>query len=287
MTIFRVTSTGTDAVSDTFKAVSAFVKSAKTNAEISKGIHLGDYIDLPSLTVAAYGGEGADFGEINVTNANLGGTKGYILRIIVVGINSFNSNDSTNTSYSVTDNDDTPHVVFQFQNLPGTQKMNPANDSNPNGTNEGGYAKTLMRKYLVTVDDVGGNFLAGLKKAGVPAYVLWGPMRSLAINYDDDDTSGKPCNVIEDLLWLPTAWEMFGTQSYSAKSEKAANQARLEYYTDEKRVKYNMSGTTLWSWDASPYYDFLTSFCVISRDGGGIAYYASSVGGVAPAFCVK
>jgi hypothetical protein len=287
MTIFQVTSTGTDAVSDTFKAVSAFVKSAKTKDEISKGIHLGDYIDLPSLTVAAYEGNGA----ISVTNAQLDGTKGAKLRIIVVGINSFStrigSNGSTNASYvAPSTNNSVPHVVFQFQNLPGTQKMNSDN------TNAGGYAETPMRKYLVPVDGVGGNFLDGLKASGVPTSVLWGPKRSMAINYNDRATAR--CNVIKDLLWLPTVWEVRGTQSYSALSETKANQARLEYYDSAAKLKkYNMSGTEAGWWNASPPSEssessaFSGSFCDTLSSGGAGYYAASTVGGCAPAFCVK
>jgi hypothetical protein len=284
MTVFQVTGTDSAAVSETFNRVSAFVQSAQTKAAISEGIHLGDYIDLPSLSVTGYDGTAnstdADYGDINVTNADLGGTIGAKLRLIVVGINSFNSTDSTNNDYNVTDNDGTPHVVFQFQNLPGTQRMNTSH------TSAGGYKASLMRKYLVPNDGGSGNFLTGLTNAGVPSDVLWGPKRSMAKEYNDAETDD--CNIIEDLLWLPTVWEMFGSQSISPLSETAANQARLEYYADDaKRIKYGMSGmATIW-WDASPSSFFADDFCATYNAGGDSTPAAGSAGGVAPAFCVR
>jgi hypothetical protein len=170
--------------------------------------------------------------------------------------------------------------VFQFQNVPGTQKMNTT------GTNAGGYLVSLMRKYLMPIDDVSGNFLTGLTDAGVPLDVLWAPSRSMAINRDDPATAN--CNTIQDVLWLPTAWEVFGSQSYSALSETAANQARLEYYDDDaKRIKYNMSGSATGWRDASPNKDYDTYFCNTTLDGVAGFGLADVASGVAPAFCVK
>jgi hypothetical protein len=96
------------------------------------------------------------------------------------------------------------------------------------------------------------------------------------------------CNVIEDLVWLPTAWEVFGTPSYSALSETAANQARLEYYaTSAKRVKYDKSGSTRFWREASPYSGTVYLFCYTDVNGNADNVPADSAGGVAPAFCVK
>jgi hypothetical protein len=280
MNIFQVEGTDSTAVRTTFTRVSAFVKSAETKTAISVGIHLGDYIDLPAFVVNGYNGTAnstsADYGYINETNADLGGTKGYKLRLIVVGINSFQSTGS----YVAPTENNVPHVVFQFQNLPGTQKMNTS------GTNSGGYTSSLMRKYLVQVDGVGGNFLAGLEDAGVPTDVLWGPKRSMA--KARSDAAGADCNVIEDLLWLPTEREMFGSQSYSALSETAANQAHLEYYDSAaKRTKYNMGGTSYYWCLASPKSDTPAYFCQTTSSGTAAMNPMSSGADVAPAFCVR
>jgi hypothetical protein len=294
MDIFRATGTGTSAVSATFSNISAFVKIAQTKEAISDTIYLGDYIDLPSLTVTGYDGitftndMSADYGHINYESDTE--RPATLLRIIVVGINSFNSTDSTNTSYNITDNDDTPHVVFQFQNVPGTQVMNPADYNHPNGTSAGGYKDSLMRKYLVPGNGGPGNFLSGLIAAGVPNNVLWGPKRSIAKAYND--AANADCNIIEDLIWLPTTREIFGAQYDSARSETAANQARLEYYQiSTNRVKHNMHDEAYLWWEASPhYFQELPSespFCIIDESGSATNSVSSNPVGVAPAFCVN
>jgi hypothetical protein len=122
---------------------------------------------------------------------------GPIVRLIVVGINSFQGFDG---------NGDTPHVVFQFENIPVMRRMDTIDAPSRYGASE-------MRKHLTPVTDESGsiipgsgNFLAGLKNAGVPAGetdgVLWAPNR-VVYHADGSDQ-------IRDLLWLPTERELTG-----------------------------------------------------------------------------
>jgi hypothetical protein len=273
------------------------------------GIALGDWIDLPSLEVAEYirSDDRVIANAINdgqggpVLNKDLGGDKGYLLRLIVVGNNSFHSRGS----YWLTDkgarthNDATPHLVFQFQNIPGFAKMS-------TGSSGGGYKDTGMRSYLVPSNgaDWGdpdpakeknpGAFHAGLVNAGVPDAVLFAPKRYVTNNGKRDGSDlADGADEIEDKVWLPTVREMFGTEDASNGAyETAANQARLEYYTDnESRKKYNKDGNPAYYWEASPgwsRYFTPTSFCEVNA-GGRASYISPDQGdmGVAPAFCVK
>jgi hypothetical protein len=179
--------------------------------------------------------------------------------------------------------------VFQFQNVPGAQRTNTTN------TNAGGYAASMMRKYLVPIDGAAsGSFYNGLLAAGVPANVLWAPKRNVAKNYNDAATAS--CNTIQDVLWLPTEWEIYGSRSHSPLSEKAANQTHLEYYDNNlntesggnpRRTKYDMNGWTH-SWRlATPYYLKDTYFLAVGTSGYGNITDANYVGGIAPAFCVR
>jgi hypothetical protein len=249
---FGIDTDGQEAVKDTFTALHEFIKAGGLeNANTKDVIKLGDYIDLESgLAVDAYG-EGDNTGAFSSLNnedwnktiqLTASGTQyptGTLNRLIVVGINSFHSNRGVvnngntdaptyngdeNGQYKIEDNDDTSHVVFQFQNIPVNRRMNPTD------SNTGGYPASEMRKYLVPIkkgeseETEGGNFLDGLIKAGVPKDVLWAPSRVMA-------TSDTTTETIKDLLWLPTEREISGTSSYAAKKgETAANQARLEYY---------------------------------------------------------
>jgi hypothetical protein len=282
-------------------------------------INLGDWIDLEGgLTVEAYNGEGGvsysaaeavravtwTFTDSTYYKARNAEPRGTRCRLIVVGINSFHSGKGTDGKYTVPANDSTPHVVFQFQNIPVKRRMNAT------GINTRGYAASDMRKYLTV------NFLAGLKGAGVPVEetdgVLWAPVRYVSTRGDTGDF-----NKIKDLVWLPTEREMFEggistvkgvTTKYGpysvATDETASNQARLEYYCVVDSGDPNDRWAKFWTgtdsidptavtgfyadryWVASPYSDS-ASFCRMY--GNGITGYciANDSDGCVPAFCVK
>jgi hypothetical protein len=296
-----VTATGKDGVTATFTKLHEFIEGGGLTA-VQTTIKLGDWIDLAGgLTVQAYGGtDGNGGGAIDETTGKnyfvepvqppFDGYRGRRLRLIVVGINSFNEKNNNNT----------PHVVFQFQNLPVSRRMNPTK------TNAGGYAASEMRRYLTTVEDdnESGKFLAGLQDAGVPVGVLWAPTRSVSTG------SGTEITTITDLVWLPTEREMvyngasrYGDHTYGPyanTAETADTQARLEYYsgTDDsnlavsahtesngKRVKYTPQVEFRY-WTASPYASNTAAFCTILKVSqfNDASYTAI---GCAPAFCVK
>jgi hypothetical protein len=256
---------GTSGVTATFNAVHAFLQTCNNgNAEdrrerIAQRIMLGDWVDLPHLTVLGDAGGGA----INTNNVDLGG--GKLLRLIVVGIDSFGKTNKNAPA----------HVVFQFQNIPGTHRMNPWDSS------YGGYKESEMRLYLTR------NFLRGLVAAGVPEGLLYAPTRYIS----NGNKYTPAADALADWLWLPTEWELkdfqFGSNDIL---ETAANQSRLEYYDERvKWGKYIRNGRYQWYWLASPDRWEGSMFCASfypDNEMTGVTD-ASSMGGVAPAFCVK
>jgi hypothetical protein len=263
---FGITTTGVQGVTDTFNAIHTYL-AGKTAEQLASGgnIQLGDYIDLE-------GGITVSGGAPNATVANtplLG--HGTLLRLVVVGINSFNASGD----YTGNGNGEDAHLVFQFQNLPFTRAME------ADATNANGYGGSDMRTYLT------GAFLTGLYAAGVPDAVLWAPKRYAA----NKGTGASSAALIQDKLWLPTEREMFASQVYSNPAyETEENQARLEYYADEslRTKKYNAFNASDWYWLASPLSTSTANFCLVSYTG-----YSSngpddaSLGGCVPAFCVK
>ncbi|GHT89733.1 hypothetical protein FACS1894137_19090 [Spirochaetia bacterium] len=226
-----------------------------TGADFTSIIALGDYIDLPELTI----------GTTTISDAAISG-HGQLLRLMVVGVNSFNGKNGNNT----------PHVVFQFQNLPVTHNMEATN------INTNGYARSAMQAYIM------GDFLTGLKAAaGLTDTMLWAPTRMVSKG-NSPDPGPEP---VTDTLWLPTVWEMFGSNASvsSAASETNANQARLEYYADAaSRLKYDSSSFAAWYWTASPSSGSAEGFCYVNTTGGaGLTYASQALGGCAPAFCIQ
>jgi hypothetical protein len=290
-TRFEITSTGTQGVTATFNAVHAYLQS-KTPAEVvSEGkIKVGDYIDLESLSIQGYPTNIEENGSVtiranqDITPSSLPfpGYEGKLLRLIGVGINSFNANGA----FTGNDNGSDAHIVFQFQNIPVKRTMEATL------TNANGYFGSQMRTYLLN------RFYVGLREAGVPMNeIVWAPKRYVANKGGGEGTTPE---LIEDKIWLPTEWEMAGTGEYSDPvCETEENQARLEYYTNnseednsKSRAKYNASSIRTNYWLATPSKSNTDAFCEIyyyptSGNSPNAATGANSMGGVAPAFCVK
>jgi hypothetical protein len=283
-----ISAAGAPGVSAAFTAVHAYLQSKTAAALASEGfIQLGDYIDLEgglqveqyydAAATPYYGGPGAN-GEVNLTNAPIEGVdNGTSLRLIVVGLNSFNAEDP----YTGGGNGESAHLVFQFQNAVASHRVGIAR------SNAGGYTVSELRQYLVGgggPSAVTGNFYTGLVAAGVPAGILWAPKRYIA----NGGQSASAADLIEDKIWLPTQREVYGSVSSSYETEQ--NQARLKYYDGgmNKKFKYKPDITfapASW-WLASPAPASSENFCLVSLysvDYHGAVYAAS----VAPAFCVR
>jgi hypothetical protein len=319
-----------------FEAVKAYLDGRTAAQLVSDGIiRLGDYIDLDSLTVPRI----PNINNINnpgtyplgaprimkndpipVSAAPYPGYEGTRLRIIVVGINSFNTRDrdnaNANLTYEGTNTGGKAHVVFQFQNIIVKGNMNREQ------VTTGGWKRSNMREYLL------GDFFTGLKNAGVPDTVLFSVKRT-------GDKPGVPVwdtslipisswnfftnlhdQTTEDPLWLPTELEMFGSRGLAENTEKLENQARLEYYSDDfSRIKLYADNTTaslppfspIGYWTASPvrwtfdgYLDMgdtpseariprQRKFCGVTSNGIISDPFADTSAniGIAPAFVIK
>jgi hypothetical protein len=265
---FGITATGADGVTATFTELHNLIGSGN----FATIIKLGDWIDLPYLQVAGYpvDDDTDGNGKIDIaSNTTWGGDHGELLRLIVVGINSFNNINGNNT----------PHVVFQFQNSPGTRRM----EATPTSSN--GYLNSGMRAYL-------NGFLAGLINAGVPDAFLWAPSRRIA----NKGYRADAVDIIDHKLWLPTYWEMFGPNNgHHTTFETSDNQTSFtEFYSDNaKRIKYTASNQAEAAhyypayWLASPYSNSSDAFSGVCNDGTAAFCGATTILGVAPAFCVQ
>jgi hypothetical protein len=308
---FGIMTSQVKGVEDTFNALHTFIQNGGLTS-FPDVIKVDNYIDLEGgLTVDAYGTAssgstnslggfrivpGTEAGQASQSITTVSSAEynpnysGVLLRLVVVGINSFKGKNGNTTN----------HVVFQFQNIPVKRRLNPTN------SNAGGYAASEIREYLtpVTGKSDSGRFLVGLIAAGVPDAVLWAPKRIMAKEWNSKTSSETI--TIEDKVWLPTSWELIGAQGGSPIAETQANQALFDpryangsTYATASRVKY-LAGTApgsrgegQWYWLASPNYDtqqdnIYNFFRSVDVDGyAGHLYSLTTAGGVAPAFCVK
>jgi hypothetical protein len=255
---FGVTSDGKMRVTDTLEKLHTYL--AATPA--ATGIALGDYIELPSLTVEALA-----VGETIATSSTLTN-----VQVLVVGVNSFNGKNENNI----------PHVVFQFKDALVKRTMRVT--AHPYK-----YIGSGMQTYLT------GNFVTALASAGVSSN-LWAPRRAIAEQYGSGSAT-----IISDIVWLPTEREIFGDRTNSVDAaETAINQARLEYYTTDALRQKVLSPPATSSfvkyWLASPVDDDSNApfTCAVSDVGGvgcgdaiAISAHPGEALGFAPAFCVK
>jgi hypothetical protein len=302
-----------------FNAVQDYLNSVSAEDLVSEGkIRLGDYIDLDTLTVRRVPNQATPnpITTFIVNNAPISnwftdtsvayappyeGSEGAWLRIIVVGINSFNNraqgNANAHPSYTGANTGGKAHLVFQFQNVPMYGNMtrttlpagNPGYAADLLAVTAGGWRTSTLRTYLA------GSFLDGLVAAGVPEPVLFSLTRLVS-----NGAGAAGTQETTDKLWLPTELQMFDSGDVAEAAETRANQARLEYYqNDLLRVKHypkNSSVTplrflTYHYWTSSPAKIFYgtSRFSDVSLSGGksvsGVTVSANM--GVVPAFVIR
>jgi hypothetical protein len=239
---------GDSTLAGSFNAIHAYVTGNAEFGGASSKIQLGDYIDLESLTVVGkqqgtsttY--RGAVTGVSNTEITVDGVPHGRLLRLIVVGINTYRAIDNDGVDGN---SNDVPHIVLHFQHLPVTPTSStnrvPIHWTSGAAPSIGAYSSSVfMYQYLAD------NFYRGLKNAGIPEGVFWNPARIAG------NGSGSATTLLADAaVWLPTAREMFGTAATGDTTETSANQGVFEYYnTDnsttnaERRKKYRSDNSS-------------------------------------------
>jgi hypothetical protein len=227
-------------------------------------LQIGDYldgIDLAAIPAENGGTEGQAWNDTYKNN-----------RITISALNPYKGVGDT----EVTKN----HIRFDFANAPLKKRMNPTND------NTGSYTATEIRVFLDGANGDGtGNkdnvttaaFLNTLK-AQIGDYIL--PVRLLLSN--KVDWAWKTYS-----LWLPSENEIFGTNAWGEAGYGDGQKLHIPLYRDSyaHRIKrYN--GSREWWWLNTPYAGSAVYFCFVSYNGFAGYYFASVVGGCAPAFCV-
>ena len=188
---------------------------------------------------------------INVTSTT--GTYVYA----VMGFNNFSLSNQAN--YGGTHS--TAGLTFGTVDCVENYRMNSDN------TNSGGWGKSLMRtSTMPTLQSGMPDTLAQVK---VP-YVDYGQSTIL---YSDD------------YLFLPAEKEVIGYRFGSPAAEADAL-TQFAYYKNGGSTIKNFSGSAVWWWLRSVYFQDSNYFCS-SHPSGGTAYNnASSSSGTAPCFCV-
>jgi len=143
-------------------------------------------------------------------------------------------------------------VIFNFDEIIFKSAINARDE------NEGGFSNSALSKYL------NNEFL---KAMGISDVLL-------------------PSN--DGLqITLPKAFELFGDEEYwEAESNYFDEAYQFDYFKNEKNRVKSFENETHWYWTSSARASSAAYFCNCYYFGYSYYYSASSVGGVAPAFCV-
>lgn len=153
---------------------------------------------------------------------------------------------------------------FVFKDYYDAHKMNETS------TNKGGYYKSAMRKHIL--EDILPRIAQEWREIMVP--------RKLVEIIDDERVE------YSDLLWLPSATDMFGAPNGRWWKEEEDSFQLPIFLRERDRVKELGDKGTAWGWLRSPYCGGGCGFCRVNSNGNtdyGSAEYSC---GVAPGFDV-
>lgn len=114
------------------------------------------------------------------------------------------------------------------------------------------------------------------------------PITKYSDNVGNKNASAGAITATKDYLPLMDEFEVHGTRTHANDNLKS-KQAQYAYYAaSNSKIKYRQSatGTTLYYWNRSPYYNNTASFCIVTSNGS--AAYDSTRGsyGISSIFAV-
>lgn len=162
---------------------------------------------------------------------------------------------------------------------------------NTSNTNVGGWKDSYMRKTLLGNSNTPTSPLANSLMAALPSD-LRAVMKAVT-KYTDNvgnatgHTAGNVTST-SDYLFLLSNYEVQGNDGYANSYEKNS-QAQYDYFkAGNSKVAYRHSatGTAVWWWLRSPYYDHDYNFCIVNTDGAYNSSSADYSAGLLPGFAV-
>ena len=221
------------------------------------GLNIGDYLDLPSLTVD---------GTVYTQN----------LRILVSGFNIFRNPLNVQGARNIKN-----HILFTFDSIVLKKRMNAANN------NAGGYPASELRIFLEgATGDGSGPFAVGLKNViGDYLYTIRRYTSTKGAMAWNNYTVFLPT---DKEVGAPYYWDGGGYYPGDERDDYELQTRWPIYLVRPYQKMYN--GTNLndpWWWLSSPHAGSSTYFCLVNSYG--LSYHAiasNAAGGVAPAFCV-
>jgi len=223
----------------------------------NSNFNLGDYVDLPNISILTDGFSGWTIGQNDILTSSMLHNSIPATRFYIVSKNYKNSNS----------------IAFNSTHLLTQRRYNTTN------TNAGGYPASEMKLFIEN------QMTAAILGAGVPESVIKVVPRTVS-------TMGGT-SILNEKVFIPSTFEMFGVVAdnstiWGDPVETASNQGRFEYYdSNQRRTKLRLdTGAARHYWLSSPRSSYANTFAVVLTTGTSYNSIASSANGVSPAFCV-
>ena len=260
---------------------------------ISNTLNDNIWADIKSVSDAGTGAtywNVGDYKNIRIHGAVQGMSLNGTMRAFILGFNHNSGKEGSNRIHfqigKTTSGTDIAFCDSNYSNTGSSQgfRMNLSN-TNSGGWN-GSYGRnTLLGNSGTPTEPPANSFMAALS---LDLRAVMKPVTKYTDNTGGGSNSSGAVTATTDYLFFLAEFEVQGARSYANQYEQNY-QAQYDYYkAGNSKVKYrhDATGTAVYHWCRSAYYDNGRSFCSVGTDGSANANIAITSYGLAPGFCV-
>lgn len=260
---------------------------------ISNTLNENSWADIKSVSDAGTGAtywNVGDYKNIQIFGTVQGMSLNSTVRAFILGFNHNSGKEGSNRiHFQIGKTTSGTDIAFCDSNYPNTGssqgfRMNLSN------TNSGGWNGSYGRNTLLGNSGTPTAPPANSFMAALPADLraVMKPVTKYTDNTGNASNTSGAVTATTDYLFFLAEFEVQGARSYANQYEQNY-QAQYDYYkAGNSKVKYRHddTGTAVYHWCRSAYYDGSRAFCVVGTDGNAGNGRANISYGLAPGFCV-
>ena len=259
---------------------------------ISNTLNENSWADIKSVSDAGTGAtywNVGDYKNIQIFGTVQGMSLNSTVRAFILGFNHNSAKEGTNRiHFQIGKTTSGTNIAFCDSNYDRTGssqgfRMNLSN-TNVGGWNDSYGRKTLLGNSGTPTSPPANSFMAALP-ADLRAVMK--PVTKYTDNTGNVGNTSGAVTPTTDYLFFLAEFEVQGVRSWANQYEQNY-QAQYDYYkAGNSKVKYrhDATGTAVYHWCRSAYYNTGNRFCMVNTDGGAGYRIANASDGLAPGFC--
>ena len=159
---------------------------------------------------------------------------------------------------------------------------------NTSDTNSGGWNASHMRRNVLGNSGTPSSPPANSLLAALPADLLavMQPVNKYTDNVGNSSNSSGAVTVTVDYMFALGEFEVYASRTYANQYERNS-QMQYDYFkagNPKTFGKHNATGTVVWAWSRSPFYDDYNYFVFFGTDGTAYNNFANFSGGLFAGF---